>query len=200
MPDPEVITPAPAATPDPAVPDPNAAPAAPDPNAAPAAPDPNAAAPKGAPEVYDFKPSVEGQELDPEFIKVYSEVAKELNLPQDKAQEVYDKLSIKANERQAARIVSAQTEWLEASKADKEFGGDKLDETLGITTAVIDKYGTPGLKELLSVSGIGHHPEVIRCFYKLGKAILPDTYFGGHKDTKGGPKTFNQMADRLYGA
>lgn len=200
-PDPNAA-PIPNAAPDPnATPDPNAAPApngAPDPNATPdpnAAPDPNK--PAGAPEAYDFKP-LEGQQFDPEFIKVYSDVAKELDLPQDKAQALIDKISPVLEQRQMAKIEEVRTGWMEASKIDKEFGGDKLEANLGIAKAALDQFGTPELKELLNASGIGNHPEVIRYFYKVGKATSADTFVGGRKEGKGVPQNFNEQAARLY--
>jgi hypothetical protein len=152
---------------------------------------------QGAPEKYEFKP-MEGQEFDPEFIKVYSDVAKELDLPQDKAQALIDKISPVLEQRQMAKIEEVRNGWAEASKTDKEFGGDKLEANLGIAKAALDQFGTPELKELLNASGIGNHPEVIRYFYKVGKATSADTFVGGRQEGKGIPKTFNEQAARLY--
>lgn len=184
-----------APTPDPAPPqDPPAAdpPADPGPQGDPPSP------PEGAPETYEFK-APEGQELDTEFVKVYSEVAKELNLTQENAQKLIDKVSPVIQQQQMARIEALRTEWADQSKSDKEFGGEKLEENLGIAKQALDKFGSNELKDLLNASGLGNHPELIRFFVKAGKALSADTFVGGHQEGKAGPKTFNDMATALYG-
>jgi len=152
----------------------------------------------GAPEAYEFK-APEGREYDADFLTTFTEVAKELDLPQDKAQVVLDKLSEKAQERQSAKLEEAKAQWLADSKKDTEFGGDKLEENLGIAKKALDAFGSDLLKALLNDSGLGNHPELIRFFFKVGKAISEDTFMGGHREGKGQPKTFNDMAALLYG-
>ena len=152
----------------------------------------------GAPEAYEFK-APEGREYDADFLTTFTEVAKELDLPQDKAQSVLDKLSEKAQERQLAKLEEAKAQWLADSKKDTEFGGDKLEENLGIAKKALDAFGSDLLKAMLNDSGLGNHPELIRFFFKVGKAISEDTFMGGHREGKGQPKTFNDMAALLYG-
>lgn len=152
----------------------------------------------GAPEAYEFK-APEGREYDADFLTTFTEVAKELDLPQDKAQVVLDKLSEKAQERQSAKLEEAKAQWLADSKKDTEFGGDKLEENLGIAKKALDAFGSDLLKAMLNDSGLGNHPELIRFFFKVGKAISEDTFMGGHREGKGQPKTFNDMAALLYG-
>lgn len=153
---------------------------------------------EGAPEKYEFT-APEGQELDGEFVKVYSEVARDLNLTQENAQKLIDKVSPVIQQQQMAKIEAIRTEWANQSKVDKEFGGEKLEENLGIAKQALDKFGSPALKDLLNASGFGNHPELIRFFYKAGKALSADTFVGGHQEGKAGPKNFNEMADALYG-
>ncbi len=152
----------------------------------------------GAPEAYEFK-APEGREYDADFLTTFAEVAKELDLPQDKAQVVLDKLSEKAQERQSAKLEEAKAQWLADSKKDTEFGGDKLEENLGIAKKALDAFGSDLLKAMLNDSGLGNHPELIRFFFKVGKAISEDTFMGGHREGKGQPKTFNDIAALLYG-
>ena len=91
---PPVTDPPPADPPKPADPPPADPPKPADPPADPPKP-------PGAPEAYEFK-APEGREYDADFLTTFTEVAKELDLPQDKAQVVLDKLSEKAQERQSA--------------------------------------------------------------------------------------------------
>lgn len=148
--------------------------------------------PEGAPESYEFK-APEGTQFDDAVIGAFSEVAKELNLPQDQAQKVLDKMAPVIAARQAEQFQAARTEWAEAAKTDKEFGGEKLTENLGTAKKALDALATPELRTLLEESGLGNHPEVIRVFYRAGKAISEDRFVTGRN---GGSPT--DPAKRLF--
>lgn len=150
--------------------------------------------PQGAPESYEFK-APEGVTLDDTVIGAFSEVAKTLDLPQDKAQQVLDKMAPAIASRQAEQFAAARTEWTNTSKADKEFGGDKLSENLAVAKKALDAFSTPELRTLLEDSGLGNHPEVIRMFYRTGKAMSEDRFVAGQ-----GGKSNQADPRRLYGA
>ena len=151
----------------------------------------------GAPEAYEFK-AAEGQTFDPEFVKSYSEVARELNLTQEAAQTMIDKVGPVLAQQQAAQIAQVRNDWAEASKVDAEFGGAKFNENLAIAKQSIDKFATPEFKQMLDDTGLGNHPEWIRYCYRVSKAFSPDNFEGGHKEGDAAPKDFNSMASRLY--
>lgn len=136
------------------------------------------AKPEGAPEKYEFTPP-EGQEFDPHTIGVFAEVAKELNLSQADAQKVLDKMAPAMAERQAAQMESIRNEWADSSRADKEFGGDKLTESMASAKKALDAFATPELRTLLEETGLGNHPEVIRLMVRAGKAISEDSFVSG---------------------
>ena len=154
-------------------------------------------APEGAPEKYELK-APEGEEFDSSFLKTYEETARELNMTNEAAQKMIDKLSPVLQQQTVERIEAIRSEWAEASKSDREFGGAKLNENLAVAKTALDKFGTPELKQLINDSGIGNHPELIRFFYRAGKAITPDDFVGGHQEGKAAPKNFNEYASALY--
>lgn len=151
-------------------------------------------APRGAPEQYEFQ-EPEGVAFDDAVIGAFSEVAKDLNLPQDQAQKVLDHVAPVLLERQQARLQAARAEWAQAAKADGEFGGEQMDESLATAKKALDAFGTAGLRALLNESGLGNHPEVIRLFYRTGKAISEDRLVTGS-----GGNTNPGDARRLYAA
>ena len=151
----------------------------------------------GAPEVYEFK-AAEGQTFDPEFVKSYSEVARELNLTQEAAQTMIDKVGPVLAQQQAAQIAQVRNDWAEASKVDAEFGGTKFNENLAIAKQSIDKFATPEFKQMLDDTGLGNHPEWIRYCYRVSKAFSPDNFEGGHKEGGAATNDFNSMASKLY--
>lgn len=132
----------------------------------------------GAPEQYEFK-APEGEQFDAAVIEAYSEVAKELNMSNDDAQKLLDKVAPVIQARQQEQIATVRKEWESQSTNDKEFGGVKLQENLGVAKKALDAFGTPELKALLTESGLGNHPELIRAFYRAGKAISEDKFVGG---------------------
>ena len=160
--------------------------------------------PKGAPETYEFNTKVADapEELDPEVITAFGEVAKELDLPQEAAQKVIDKVAPVMQAQQAKMVEQVKVDWANDAKADQEFGGENLNANLEVAKSSLKAFGTDALKSLLQESGLGNHPEVIRFMYRAGKAISEDAYVGNSQgaDAKsnGIPKDFNGIANALY--
>lgn len=157
-------------------------------------------APQGAPEKYEFT-APEGKEFDAEVIGQFSDIAKELNLSQEAAQKLVETMGPKIAERQMAQVEMVRNEWAQQAQADKEYGGEKLQENLAVAKKALDSFGTPELRALLNESGLGNNPEVIRFMFRAGKAISEDTYVGnstGAANKSSGPQDFNAKANALY--
>lgn len=129
--------------------------------------------PAGPPEKYEFR-QPDGVSLNDKVIEAYSEVAKELGLPQEAAQKVIDKVGPAMAQLAADQQKALVNGWIEQSKADKEFGGANLKDSLVIANRAINQFASPALKELLGKSGLAEHPEVIRLFTQVGKSISED--------------------------
>lgn len=151
-------------------------------------------APQGAPEKYEFT-LPQGIQLDDKGLGAFSEVAKDLNLTQDAAQKVLDKMGPVIAGRHAEVLTQAKAQWVEAAQTDKEYGGEKLAENLAVAKKALDTFGTPELRTLLNESGLGNHPELIRAFFRAGKAISEDKFVPA---TGGSPKGVKAAADALY--
>ena len=141
------------------------------------------------PEKYDFKPP-EGMEYDQETIDIYAEAAKEAGLSQEKADIILGKIAPHLAQQQIKAVEKASSEWEAASRTDPEFGGDKLNENLSVAAKAIEQFATPELKTLLNESRLGNNPEVIRLFYRVGKAISED----GFVSATGSPQTSDARA------
>jgi FtsZ-interacting cell division protein ZipA len=134
--------------------------------------------PQGTPGVYEFK-APEGMSYDQQVLGTYTEVAKELGLSQEAAQKMLDRLAPALQQRTAEQVTTISNEWAEQARSDKEFGGDKLAENLSVAKKALDAFGGPQLVSLLNESGLGNHPELIRFFYRAGKAISGDRFVTG---------------------
>ena len=159
---------------------------------------------QGAPENYEFNSKVADapQELDSEVLNAFGDVAKELNLPQEDAQKVLDKVAPVIQERQAKMLEQVRADWASESQSDEEFGGEALNENLNVAKQALDAFGTDAFKSLLQETGFGNHPEIIRFMYRAGKAISEDSYVGNSQgaNPRGSniPKDFNGIANALY--
>ena len=147
------------------------------------------------PEKYAFEPP-EGVEVDQSKIDVFGETAKEMGLTQAQFQQLveYDiKRSAAALQDMSSQFSERINHWAEETKADKELGGEALDEHLGLAKRAIDTFGSPQLAKLIDAPsannpdglGLGNHPEVIRLFYRVGRAISESDLVTGDNKIEG---------------
>lgn len=146
----------------------------------------------GVPESYSDFNFPEGIDVDSAMMEKADALFKEVGLNQDQAQMVVDLYGEKMQEMvqgQTDAFTQQVTDWETAAKADKEFGGDKFDENLGVAMLGMEKLGTPELKDFLEKSGAGSHPEVLRAFYRVGKLL--------REDNPGSGDPTSEKADRV---
>lgn len=133
---------------------------------------------------YDLK-LAEGSKLGQKDIDSVTAFAKENNLSNEAAQKLLDSKASQYAEFQQGQqefLRTQQTRWLEETKADKEIGGDKFDQSIALAKLPIAKYASPGLRKMLDDSGLGNHPEVIKMFARIGKTMQPDTVVDAPKN------------------
>lgn len=138
--------------------------------------------PQGAPEQYADFALPEGMAFNEEVLGEFKDFAKERNLSQEDAQKFADmgaKLIQQSNAKTLAQVEAVQAQWVEATRTDKEFGGDKLDENIAVAKRALDTFGTPELSKMLAETKMGNHPEVIRYMVRVGKAISEDKLVAG---------------------
>ena len=143
---------------------------------------------EGAPEAYADFAMPEGMEVDKQLLEAATPVLKELGLSQPKAQKLVDMFAAQ-RQAEAKALNDSFTEemkqWQTAAKSDKEFGGDTFDANLGKAKAALDRFGTPEFKKLLTETGLGNHPEIIRFAYRIGQTIKEDDPGGVNKPPQG---------------
>lgn len=124
----------------------------------------------------------EGLELDKSLAEKFNPIMKEYGLTQEQAQGLASVMAehVKAQGQGQQDAYSQQLEsWATETKADKEIGGDKFDESVGLAQYAVDKIGTPELKTVLDNYGIGNNPEVIRAFTRMGRLLKEDNVGSG---------------------
>lgn len=134
-------------------------------------------------------------DADMERIASYS---KDQGLSKDAAQKLVEQESAARDSFMSSLQVQHQQmvqQWREDVESDKELGGEKFAESAELAKRVVDRFGTDAFRKNLNESGYGNHPEVVRIFARIGKAMAPDNLVLGGKQS-GGAKS---MADIFYG-
>jgi hypothetical protein len=160
------------------------------------------AAPATPPQAEDYSfAAPEGKTLDTEALQQFTDLAREAKLPKEQAQKVVDlgvAMADKWVAKQQAQLAEQVNGWVKDAQADPEIGnGNPQDllKNLAVAKAGLDAWGSPELKDLLAMSGLGNHPTVIKHFLALGKQAQSDSTFVGGKPPAAG-KTAAQV---LYG-
>lgn len=149
------------------------------------------------PEKYELKLAA-GALLDQTRVDDIAAYAKQNGLSQEQAQGLLDReQSAVASfaQNQQTQIKQTTDAWLESVKSDKEIGGDKFNENVEMAKRVITKFGTDDFKQQLDKTGLGNHPELIRVFSRVGKAMSEDQLVLPGAKTKAPAK---DLADRIY--
>lgn len=92
---------------------------------------------------------------------------KENNIEPEKMKDIVKKVA----ERQDQELQSTIQNWQDESLADKEFGGETYESNIKIAAKPLQKYGSEKLVELLEQTGLNRNAEMIRVFYRIGKAM-----------------------------
>jgi hypothetical protein len=136
----------------------------------------------GPPEAYEAFKLPEGVEVDTVKLEAAQPLFKELGLDQAGAQKLVDFYvnTVKGmSEAQQTAWQAANDKWVADVRADKEIGGDKFDESLGMAKKAIKQFGTPELQAAMKATGAGNHPEFIRAWARVGRAISEDKFVTG---------------------
>lgn len=127
----------------------------------------------------------EGVHIDSVVLSVFSEIAKELNLPQESAQTLLNKVIPVFNTRQMEQIKDVQNGWYKSAVNDPEFGGHRLKTSVWSANKALKTYGTPAFIKLLEESGLQNHPEMVRFAFRVGSTLKDDKVIsaGGKPDS-----------------
>lgn len=150
------------------------------------------------PEKYELK-LADGSPLDPAVVAQTAELAKAKGLTQEQAAAVLahgESLVSKHLEAVNATWQKQVNEtWIAQVQADPEIGGQQFAASTESARQALAKFGSPALREALEQTGLGNHPELIRVFSKIGRAMAEDSIGGARK----APAAEKSTASLLYG-
>lgn len=138
------------------------------------------------PETYELE-APGGFAIDPQALAAATPVFRELGLSNEQANKLMPVaakfaagLSDKLNAQILSQVRSDRKAWLDTAMADREIGGANWKQTLAKGAFALDNLGFPKgspFRVLLDESGLGNHPEMIRAWAKVGRAIGEDGDF-----------------------
>ena len=153
------------------------------------------------PEVYQPFTLPDGKQADTEQMKEVSALFREMNLTQEQAQKLVDFHSkqwlgaVDTFEQELNRRVA---DWGEQTKANPEFGGIRLNESLTSVRRAISKLGGGELEKALNETGAINHPGIFAAFVRAGRMFGEDGFVQGAPSGAGGGRTPQDMAKIVY--
>ena len=127
------------------------------------------------PEPYALDFGVYGDNVDAGEAVFLSKIAQESGADAAVASKLVQDLTLYGQVKHDLQV----QDWEAASRADPEFGGDKLDESLATANRVFAAYDPQGeIRTMLTETGYGNHPALIRFFVAIGRDLSPDRMVG----------------------
>jgi hypothetical protein len=142
----------------------------------------------------------EGVKPDPEVFGKFGEIAKQSGMSQATAQSLMD-LYVTVASAEAMKSLDAwkttREGWVTAVKADKEIGGNNLDDVKRTVAKILDnpELTDPKFREALEITGIGDNPAAIRSLYRWAKALSEGTPVSGDAPSRRAPRS---LAEVMY--
>ena len=141
----------------------------------------------------------EGVQADAVSLDEFKALAKETGLKGEVAQKMVD-LHLKAMSAAEARGTEAYTQqqkvWADQRKSDKEYGGTNYEANLKTAQQAVAKFASPEFRQFLAASKLGNHPELVRAFYRVGKAMAEDSVAGATSEPAGPPSEESKLRAR----
>lgn len=119
----------------------------------------------------------DGVQASPEDAQMFKDVARELDLSQEKAQKLYNISLEKVTAINQQKLLNAQKQWEQAVVNDKEIGGQNFPQTSRNVKLALKTFGNETFSKLMTVTGLGSHPAVVKMLNKVGAAIGNDQVF-----------------------
>lgn len=138
--------------------------------------------PDGAPETYEDFTFPDGFEAVEAKIEAFKEIAKDANLTQADAQRLMDihaEMTAEYSAKLAEEWNTVRKNWAKEAKSDKEYGGQKFNESMRAAKRALDTYGSPELIKTINETGIGDNPEFVRLMVKVGQTLGEDSTITG---------------------
>lgn len=118
----------------------------------------------------------EGSKLQAADLEQIKSFAKEHGLSKESAQALLDRESAAVIQREQFVMdqMAVQSDaWKQELIGDKDFGGEKANETAQLAHTVAKSFGDQGFVDELDRTGMGNHPGLVKMLARIGRAMEP---------------------------
>lgn len=158
--------------------------------------------PAGTPDAYALS-APDGVTIDARALELATPVFKALNLSNEQAQtlvpvaaEWAQAIRAQGEQQMLEHVAAERKAWFESARKDAEIGGSRFDTSVSLAAKALDTLGFPKgspFRALLDDSGLGNHPEMIRAFARVGRAVAEDGF-----DRPGTPSAAKKSDAELF--
>lgn len=159
----------------------------------------------GAPEAYEPFTLPEGVEIAEPTMQRLDALFKKNGLSQEAANETLTELlaiQAEANgtpeqqqEAMHKQVSELNAVLAEQCKALPGIGGENFNQSLETASKVMLAFGTPELRDLVTYTAVGSHPEFFKFIHVIGSTMSPDVFEHGGESAK----TSQRPADVMFG-
>lgn len=163
----------------------------------PKAPDPNVVSKDNPFKPEEIKFSDAELKVDPEMATALTAIVNEHGIPRNAVAALIDlqQKAMLANSEAGSRDwAKMQEEWTSAVMKDPEIGGNNWPKVQTQIGGMIDKFGSPELRQAFDLTGAGNNPHVVRFMSKIA-AVLSESGFVSSNSSGSGERT---AAEILY--
>jgi hypothetical protein len=145
----------------------------------------------------------EGYQLAKPVVDSVEKVARELGLPQDRAQKLIDTLLPTTHRMGQEHLAAMVSDWESQIANHKELGGAKLDESRATVRQAVEKLDPSGALQQFLESPFqpGKHPALFAALHKVGQLMQPDGFVASRRGPSSGADQSpddSTLAAKLY--
>lgn len=139
----------------------------------------------------------DGTAVQPEMGQAFADVVNEFGIPRNAVAKLLDlqQKTMLANSEAGSRDwAKTQEEWTAEVMKDAEIGGSNWPKVQTQIGGLIDKYGSPELRQAFDLTGAGNNPHIVRFMSKVA-SVLSESGFISSNQSGSAEKT---AAELLY--
>lgn len=105
-----------------------------------------------------------------------------------------EKTMLANSEKSSREWDTLQEKWATEAKKDPEIGGDNWAKTHNQLGQLLDKFGSPEVRQALDVTGAGNHPAIIKFMSKIASQFSESGFISGNSAADSGLT----LAQKMY--
>lgn len=75
------------------------------------------------------------------------------------------------SEKSTQAFIKLNEDWVNETKSDPEFAGDKLQPALGNISKLLTRFGDDKVKQAFDYTGAGNHPAIVKFLHNISKVL-----------------------------